>query len=58
MTTYSLKTREAAGSDTFLLKEDGGYLLLETGDKIVLSYGSGRINKARVATSYTKKSRE
>jgi len=25
--------------DSFLLKEDSFYLLLETGDKIVLSYG-------------------
>ena len=27
------------GTDSFLLKEDSFYLLLETGDKIVLSYG-------------------
>ena len=32
-------TSKPSTEDSFLLKEDSFYLLLETGDKIVLSYG-------------------
>jgi hypothetical protein len=36
--TYTNDTKPG-GVDSFMLKEDAFYLLLETGDKIVLSYG-------------------
>lgn len=52
MSTFTAQTKNSAswsgqtksagsGVSDFLLKEDGGYLLLETGDKIILEQSSG-----------------
>lgn len=38
--TATWSDQSKAGDNSYLLKEDSFYLLLETGDKIVLSYGS------------------
>ena len=39
--------------DSFLLKEDSFYLLLEDGSKIVLVYGTNWTNGVLPTTSYT-----
>lgn len=38
--TWNTRTKPSAVND-FLKKEDAFYILLETGDKIVLNYGEG-----------------
>ena len=38
---------------TYLLMEDGGYLLQEDGSKIVLSYGVNYLNDAKGSGSYS-----
>ena len=53
MSIFTNKTKLAA---SYLLKEDTYYLLLETGDKIILSRGTDFTNKAKKSTSFTNKS--
>jgi hypothetical protein len=51
-TTWSDESK-SSGSNSYLLKEDEFYLLLETGDKIVLSYGvSGFTDKNKNIASW------
>ena len=54
MSIFTNKTKLAK---SFLLKEDSDYLLLETGDKIILSRGTQFTNKAKVSTSFTNKAK-
>ena len=54
MSIFTNKLKIAAG---YLLKENAFYLLLETGDKIVLTRGTDFTNKAKVSTSFTNKAK-
>ena len=54
MTTWTNKAKIAASR---LLKEDSYYLLLETGDKILLSRGTDFTNKAKSSTSFTNRAK-
>ncbi len=42
-----------AGADSFLLKEDTFYLLLETGNKIVIATANGFTYDTKPSTSFT-----
>ena len=46
MPSYSNDSKPSALT-SYLLKEDAFYLLLETGEKIVLAYGGGYSNDAK-----------
>jgi hypothetical protein len=48
-TTYTNSSENAAG---FMLKEDTFHLLLETGFRIVLAYGTDYTNETKPVTSY------
>lgn len=54
MTTWTNRVKKAV---SFLLKEDTYYLLLETGDKIILSRGTDFTNKTKNSTTFTNKAR-
>jgi hypothetical protein len=49
--TSSWTNQSKTGDNSYLLKEDSFYLLLETGDKIVLSYGSADFTNQTKNTS-------
>jgi hypothetical protein len=50
-------TNESVISNSYLLKEDSFYLLLETGDKIVLSRGTEYTNESKSSDSWTNESK-
>ncbi len=54
-TTFTKETKPSA--DSYLLKEDSYYLLLETGDKIVLSRGIAFSKESKPTTSFTKETK-
>lgn len=54
MSIFTNKLKKVA---SLLLKEDTEYLLLETGDKIILSRGTDYTNKAKNSTSFTNKAK-
>jgi len=44
---------------TYLLLEDGGFLLQENGDKLILDYGAGTWgNKSKGSATWTNKSKQ
>ena len=45
--TSNFSNIEKSSTASFLLKEDSFYLLLESGDKIVLSYGTDWSNQTK-----------
>jgi len=50
--SYSNETKPAT-QNTYLLMEDGFYLLQEDGSKIVLTYGIDYTNTTKPANTYT-----
>lgn len=50
-TAFTKEVKPGGSASSFLLKQDGFYLLQESGYKIVLAYGSAS------ATTYTKESK-
>lgn len=48
-TAASLINKAIQSAFSFLLKEDGGYLLLETGDKIILEDSGSVTNLSKTA---------
>jgi hypothetical protein len=56
MTTWTNEIKPAS-DNSFLLKEDTFFLLLETGDKIVLTRSLEWTNESKTTTSYTNESK-